>query len=69
MLLTCASLGRGIKSPCDQQYFKALKCKEKMDLYLAAMLTPADIKQVFLHGGREEDPLARVLGVRFPLLS
>lgn len=33
------------------------------------MLTPADTKQVFLHCGREEDPLARVSGVRVPLLS
>lgn len=69
MLLTCASRGRGIKSPCDEQHFKAPKCKEKIDLNHAAMLTPADNKQVFLHCGREEDPLARVLGVRFLLLS
>lgn len=32
MLLTCASRGRGIKRPCDEQYFKAPKCKEKIDL-------------------------------------
>lgn len=60
---------QGIKGPCDHQYFKAPKCKEKIDFNLAAMLIPADTKQVFLHCGREVDPLARVLGVTFLLCS
>lgn len=69
MLLTCASQGGGIKGPCDHQYFKVPKCKENTDFNLAAMLIPADTKQVFLHCGPEVDPLARVLGVKFLLCS